>query len=852
MATTNNKPAARPGAQRNSPTAQPLLDTDLPTNQARAKALLQISVPSPEVAAPADASGSTPASGRFMMRRSGGGKMTPINKPPLANGSSSIKYEDRRHSTNGGNHPNSSFNITEIESDIDQSDRAPRWSFSSTSYSHGEKRLKSTETEGYPNAKRAKDTNSTIVVSESSTISYIPPHITTAADGRKYSQFKASNGRLDDAHGAIIPGGYTTIAHVDKPWPCPVLGCRTLFPSLFRLGCHFKEHRATTFHDNNDGTLTKKGTYGSKSAASCPIVVTREKPNQYMAGVANAIKTALSESRPDVPLAGGVDDDSSDDSGDDGFDIISDDDSPRSVGGKSHVSESRDNSSGSPNGDLVSQECSTGGFPDLRALPSARPSVATEAPAVVDAGPAMPPKATGTEVVVQPKNRDFSAPIPPNVETMWKYITQFTKVHREEIPEKMYVRDFLALPRLRDLEWNDARQVSFKDSVARDVSSMLMQVTGPYAAEPCTRCKKDSGPYKGCVRMPPEAPVHPQVMLYGCANCVYHGGQTHCSLQSQSKKETAERFPHLDPAKVRAEVYAMANAAAGRLSAQVKQKMKAVREAQESPKQEKPKAAPETVPETDETLVLVAARMSPGAEFSTRSRGTKPPSYNIKELSRSSWHRAPRPSAGSAAPSRGALLAEAVAGAAEVPEKGDAGMPVGDVKAQAVAPQARGHPEQPSDRVSTPDKNASRQGHTTGRPDVARAAAPLGSGAGGSLEMEDWEFGPGVFSCGEDGQDNVAFSSAYLTGQKLVPVADGVSCRVEFLKPGCSLSLSLDARSTRLVTIMAGKVRVQIGDASFGVGFGGNVKIRPGMSAVLQNRLYADAYLQIVSVAELI
>ncbi|KAL8405654.1 hypothetical protein RB596_004493 [Gaeumannomyces avenae] len=182
--------------------------------------------------------------------------------------------------------------------------------------------------------------------------------------------------------------------------------------------------------------------------------------------------------------------------------------------------------------------------------------------------------------------------------------------------------------------------------------------------------------------------------------------------------------------------------------------------------------------------------------------------------------------------------------------QGDAGIPIGNVIARAVAPQARGYPEQPSDPVFTLDKNAGRQGHTAGRPDVARAAAPLESGQGISLEMEDWEFGPGVFSCAEDGSDEVAFSSAYLTGQNQLRVAKDVSVRVEFLKPGGSLPLSPDARSTCLCTILAGKVKVQIGDKSFSVGFGGNVMIRPGVSAVLQNWCYMDAHLQIMLVPE--
>lgn len=549
-----------------------------------------------------------------------------------------------------------------------------------------------------------------------------------------------------------------------------------------------REHQSTTFHDNNDGTLTKKGTYGNKSPASCAIVVTQEKPKTYATAVAAPIKIVLSDPQPAAPSADAPDDDppQDPDSDDDPFDI-SHHSSPQPSGEKSHVSrpegprggsgesaDRRSDEDSDPAGDSdpaqehgaglsdIPDKASGKSPPDRAASRSTQQPSATEpSAAAAAAAPAVLPKAIGTEMAVKSKNGDFSAPMPANIDLMWKYVQQFTVVHRGEIPEKMYVRDFLSLRRLRALEWNDAWIAShrFKDSVARDVSSMIMQITGPYAPNPCTRCKGGHGPYKGCVTMPPDAPVHTQFMIYGCANCVYHGRQTHCSLQAQCKKETAQRFPHVDPAKVRAEVYSSANAAAGRLSAQSKQKAKAALQAQKnSPRVERPEAC-----EAEESLNLAAAAAAAAAEWPTRSRVAKAPNYNLKDLSRPSRHRV-------AAPSRSVSAAEEATETAKGPDEADAGTPMDGVEAPVPDLPTRDRLIRDSDKTSaTQEKSVSedqyrqtgpnRESHAAGQRDVGRAMVPLGSGLGGTIEMEDWEFGPGVI-LNDDGSDSMCFPSS--------------------------------------------------------------------------------------------
>ncbi|RYP56451.1 hypothetical protein DL771_011770 [Monosporascus sp. 5C6A] len=114
-----------------------------------------------------------------------------------------------------------------------------------------------------------------------------------------------------------------------------------------------------------------------------------------------------------------------------------------------------------------------------------------------------------------------------------------------------------------------------------------------------------------------------------------------------------------------------------------------------------------------------------------------------------------------------------------------------------------------------------------------------------SLELEDWEIGPGRV---RSGKQNIAFSTTYLRTAKPVHIHPGIGFQVITLHPGTSFRLEAQAGRIRIVSIASGKTRVRISDADemeFSVGAGGAVKVPPDTTCVLQNRLAMDATLHV-------
>lgn len=119
--------------------------------------------------------------------------------------------------------------------------------------------------------------------------------------------------------------------------------------------------------------------------------------------------------------------------------------------------------------------------------------------------------------------------------SMWAYIEPLLVKHRgRAMPRGGYVWELSILPRVRDLkinfEWQ--RTHHFMDTNPRDVSAVIIQLTGEPAATPCDRCKEGRGPWKGCIMISSKAADQPLANIYSCANCFYHFGQTYCSHKS--------------------------------------------------------------------------------------------------------------------------------------------------------------------------------------------------------------------------------------------------------------------------------------------------------------------------------
>lgn len=113
---------------------------------------------------------------------------------------------------------------------------------------------------------------------------------------------------------------------------------------------------------------------------------------------------------------------------------------------------------------------------------------------------------------------------------IWEYVAPFLKVHKE-MPYLNWARFVATLPRVRDLVWNAERirEHPYRDSHARDVTALMVQITGIEAEYPCRTCSEGKGPFKGCIMISPAAPAQAKSGVLSCANCYYHCNQSYCS-----------------------------------------------------------------------------------------------------------------------------------------------------------------------------------------------------------------------------------------------------------------------------------------------------------------------------------
>lgn len=130
-------------------------------------------------------------------------------------------------------------------------------------------------------------------------------------------------------------------------------------------------------------------------------------------------------------------------------------------------------------------------------------------------------------------------PLRGNWQTLWNYIRPFMVDHTgEKPPQEGWVSHLINLPRVREIEWNTPWIFThpFRDSKARDISAVIIQVTGELAPVPCEKCAKGKGPFKGCVMISSGAQYPPLQRVFACANCFYHYGQTFCSHKAWGLK----------------------------------------------------------------------------------------------------------------------------------------------------------------------------------------------------------------------------------------------------------------------------------------------------------------------------
>ncbi|KUI58926.1 hypothetical protein VP1G_06181 [Cytospora mali] len=105
------------------------------------------------------------------------------------------------------------------------------------------------------------------------------------------------------------------------------------------------------------------------------------------------------------------------------------------------------------------------------------------------------------------------------------------------------ITNLLALPKQRTIEWNNATRNRWSVSGKIDIVALIMQLTGEDSPSPCNKCTSDPeyGQWVGCKVMS-STMASEALNIYGCANCVYHGKQTYCSLKIWNRQRATKQI----------------------------------------------------------------------------------------------------------------------------------------------------------------------------------------------------------------------------------------------------------------------------------------------------------------------
>lgn len=168
---------------------------------------------------------------------------------------------------------------------------------------------------------------------------------------------------------------------------------------------------------------------------------------------------------------------------------------------------------------------------DLKEPPMASTTIVSKAQKRLEVGPTYSnPDENNTpmgdidegSVEILESSRPTAAVDPKRSEELWEYIRPYLKVH-SSLPATSWARHIIHLPRMRDIKWNEDRILDwpFKDTHARDVAAIVVQVTGVEAPTPCDSCAQGKGPFLGCITISPEASAEVRASVLSCANCEY-------------------------------------------------------------------------------------------------------------------------------------------------------------------------------------------------------------------------------------------------------------------------------------------------------------------------------------------
>ncbi|KAK4234912.1 hypothetical protein C8A03DRAFT_18267 [Achaetomium macrosporum] len=142
-----------------------------------------------------------------------------------------------------------------------------------------------------------------------------------------------------------------------------------------------------------------------------------------------------------------------------------------------------------------------------------------------------------------------------NAAALWDYLQPYLTEHKgPQIPTQGWVPQLITLPKIRDLDWNTRWLDThpYRDSLPRDISALIIQVTGDPAPKPCSRCRSGAGLFRSCIMISAKASNGPIGAVFSCANCFYHFGQTRCShkewgLERATRILTSRQYAPEDP-----------------------------------------------------------------------------------------------------------------------------------------------------------------------------------------------------------------------------------------------------------------------------------------------------------------
>ncbi|ROW08539.1 hypothetical protein VPNG_06190 [Cytospora leucostoma] len=158
-------------------------------------------------------------------------------------------------------------------------------------------------------------------------------------------------------------------------------------------------------------------------------------------------------------------------------------------------------------------------------------------------------------IAKRPRKDETVPPASQGPSALWKYIEPWVLDGGDLSDSVRFTDDvrfsrMLSLPMQRAIEWNDTARNAWKVSGKYDVIALLMELTGEESPSPCLRCTSDPkyGQWVGCKVLPSKM-ADEAWNIYGCANCVYHGKQTYCSLKDWNRARATRHSAFEAPSK---------------------------------------------------------------------------------------------------------------------------------------------------------------------------------------------------------------------------------------------------------------------------------------------------------------